>query len=165
MYVQRFVNPLPPRLTCSSATVALAGLAFTFFLTLVLINGYVGNWILRQGSSPDTVVSSLFFKSHDYSPWTTPADGLFPFEAIGQAVDFASKVADNLEAGGDTIMVDTPSKEEESITSYRMVRKKSKSIAVKVASRFRSLVEHFLLGISMTGIGSFLWMLVTLPFM
>lgn len=133
------------------------------------MNGYIGNWLLGQSSSPDSVISSLFFGEPDYSSysgWSSHRDGLFPFEAIGSAVDFASRVAEELQEGNGVQAALTGGQRDGS--SYRILGRRSKktrqrSKTQELALRFRRGVEHVLLGISMTSIGSFLWMLISLP--
>lgn len=192
-------------------------LALTFFLALVTINGLIGNWLLHQARSDDGIISTIFFDgpySDDISYSSFPyRDAYLPLEAVGQAVDFASKVVsekvgnsflsdivveddDDVEERAstffssslfskgstgsaarhkksrktklqDSIMVRVEYEDEEGNTAYRMVRqKKSRKIPrlpARIVTFFKDAIAFFAVGISMTGIGSFLWLILTLP--
>lgn len=136
---------------------------------LVFLNGFIGNWLLKQGNS-DSVVSTLFFNGppDPYNTWPY-RESYLPLEAVGQAVELASRVAEDLnipQKGHAALQVtdsDSSSSSDSSESSYRMVRSKKLSKRVRTANIVKQTVNHFVLGISMTGIGSFLWLLLTLP--
>lgn len=159
-------------------TAALGVLTIGFFLVLVIINGFIGNWLLQQGSS-DSFVGSVFFSPapDPYTSWPY-RESYLPLEAVGQAVEFASKVAEDLtssssQSGNEKdkgIISFLHSKgydPEASETSYRMARPKAGrtrgSRRRRVKKQVSRFLNHFVLGISMTGIGSFLWLILTLP--
>jgi len=52
---------------------------------------------------------------------------------------------------------------EDGSTSYRMVRSRKRAFRKRAAKSMKSMMSHFAVGISTTGIGSFLWLLLTLP--
>lgn len=167
-------------------TDALAGLTILAFVFLVFINGYIGNWILKQ-STTDSFASLIFYtEPSDAGYHWHPSGTYLPLETVGQAVELASNLAEELrytqdggeEGGGssddsslrpanDVAKNDEAEQTEasDSETSYRYVRPKMRrrNIRKKMVKRFRSIVSHFAVGVSFTGIGSFLWLLLTLP--
>ena len=146
---------------------ALAALTVLFFFLLVFLNGFIGNWLLRQGNS-DSVVSTLFFDGppESYNTWPY-RESYLPLETVGQAVEFASKVADDISLtrheSASALVPDSDAYADSAASPYRMVRSKKRSKRAQTANFAKQTVNHFVLGISMTGIGSFLWLLLTLP--
>lgn len=152
---------------------ALAG---TFFLFLVYVNGHIGNWLIRRSQAPGSIISTLFFDgpnpSYDvYDTWPLSSNYM-SFEAVGQAVKLAHRAAANnpltkrIEYGDATSDVTearyTGSGSE---SSYRMIGKRSKSRRKRILTRLGDTMTHMSLGFSMTGIGSFFWMVMSLPWL
>lgn len=147
---------------------ALAGLTAVFFSILVFVNGFIGNWLLKQSQSSDSVAGWLFFQSPQQDSYTYHhswhyRDSYLPLDSIGYAVEFASKVADDISKPKQYTL--EPAEKDADGSSYRMFRKAKRTKRQVAFTKARNAVSHFLLGISMTSIGSFVWMLVSLPFM
>jgi len=134
-------------------------------MVLVFLNGFIGNWLLKQGNS-DSFVSTMFF-SGPPDPYTTwpYRESYLPLDAVGQAVEYASKVAQDIARTEPKttrfkrkVLEDTAG----TGSSYRIVRERVRP-RKSVIKAVKQTLSHFVLGISMTGIGSFLWLLLTLP--
>lgn len=158
----------------------------SFFFLLVLINGFIGNWLLNKARNEDSILGAVFFdgpSSHidDYAYTSfSYRDSYLPLEAVGQAVDLAQKVvSEKLSLGsnngkhrskgrkkGDTEMVRVEYKDADGQSAYRMVRKQKGSKIPglnKVYDLVKRMASFLAVGISMTGIGSFFWLILTLP--
>lgn len=158
----------------------MASLAMSFFFVLVLINGFIGNWLLNKARSEDSILGAVFFEGphiddYAYSSFSY-RDSYLPLEAVGQAVDLAQKVVTEGLSGqkprskrlrkGDTEMIRVQYTDSAGQTAYRMVRKpkQSRIPGLSKAYEFAKRAASFLaVGISMTGIGSFFWLILTLP--
>jgi hypothetical protein len=105
----------------------------------------------------------LFFQSPAPVDHWHYRDSYLPLDTIGYAVEFASKVADDLSKPKGYML--EPSKAEDKGSSYRFLRKPKRTKRQVAFTKARKVISHFLLGISMTSIGSFVWMLISLPFM
>ena len=137
------------------------------------MNGHLANWLLKQGRSRDSLVSYLFFQGPDpaydsYGSWTYSSNYL-SFEAIGQAVNLAKTAAEKASLtkridDGD-IRSDVQSKSSSGGLSYRMLGTRRKSRRKRYFNHFANAISHLTLGISMTGISSFFWMMMSLPLM
>lgn len=163
----------------SGAIVALVSIAIAFFVSLVIINGLIGNWLLKQARSEDSILAALFFDgpSHDdlgygYHSFSY-RDTYLPFEAVGQAVDLAQKVVSDRVSTprssrnkkDDTVMVRVEYEDKYGQTAYRMVRqRKPSTILGRITGSLARAASFIAVGISMTGIGSFFWLMLSLPF-
>jgi hypothetical protein len=161
--------------------VALVSIAITFFITLVIINGLIGNWLLNQARSEDSILGAVFFDgpTHDdlgYGGYHSFSyrDSYLPFEAVGQAVDLAQKVVSDRVSSprsskyhkkDDSIMVRVEYEDKYGQTAYRMVRqRKPPTLFKRFTGSMTKAASFIAVGVSMTGIGSFFWLMLSLPF-
>lgn len=176
------------RLTSVIFSAALASLAMSFFFILVMMNGLIGNWLLNKARSEDSILGAVFFEGphiddYAYSSFSY-RDSYLPLEAVGQAVDLAQKVVTEGLSGSissttnkkskkknkgekSNKMIRVEYKDEDGQTAYRMVKQGKKSrlpgIPRKIFSSLKKVASFLAVGISMTGIGSFFWLVLTLP--
>lgn len=167
--------------------IALASLAMSFFIVLVMLNGLIGNWLLNKARNQDSILGAVFFEGphiddYAYSSFSY-RDSYLPLEAVGQAVDLAQKVVSEGLQGfshnkegrkrthhkGErhTKMVRIEYKNADGRTAYRMVKQAKTSklpgIPKKAMNWLKQAARFVAVGISMTGIGSFFWLILTLP--
>ena len=132
------------------------------------------------------MVSVLFFDNRPDDAYTPYGwhyrDSYLPLEAVGQAVQLASKVAEDIAVGNPIDITGRSNRrkriaaEEEydleersssdalEASSYRFFSKRRKTRRKRAVGKVRAAVSHFTVGVSMTGIGSFLWLISSLPF-
>lgn len=158
----------------------------SFFFALVIINGLIGNWLLKQARSEDSILGAVFFEGphvddYAYSSFSY-RDSYLPLEAVGQAVDLAQKVVKEGLSGHstqakkrrikgrekDTKLQRIEYTDSQGRTAYRMVKPRKKTFRLpglpkKGLNYLKKAASFLAVGISMTGIGSFFWLILTLP--
>lgn len=172
-----------------AVAVALASLAMSFFFAIVIINGLLGNWLLNKARSEDSILGAVFFDGPSYEDYGYSSfsyrDSYLPLEAVGQAVDLAQKVVSEGLSGSSSLhshnsksktkkriqdhkmeMVRVEYTDEDGQTAYRMVRRRIQTrrpFLSKLVNWTKDVASFLAVGISMTGIGSFFWLVLTLP--
>jgi hypothetical protein len=158
----------------------------SFFFILVMMNGLIGNWLLHKARSEDSILGAVFFQGPNLDDYAYSSfsyrDSYLPLEAVGQAVDLAQKVVTEGLSGSNinkkkkkskskgeksNKMIRVEYKDADGQTAYRMVKQgktsKLPGISKKVINSLKRIVSFLAVGISMTGIGSFFWLILTLP--